>query len=187
MFTHITKDRNSEVCNRTQIRRTPCRKRTGNAVRRPEKFGDLITADHKVLNEGCESWNNHRYSFVVQYLAIQWIQSYPCKRDPPRKKTLFPLEKNPPVHDIRKKKTFCVQLVRPPVFHQGGLVKVGACCRRHRFWRERVWVWVWVGSYPLLPLSKPQTSWRFGEEGEAGGERGRSVVTPHQTPNKFEG
>ena len=40
---------------------------------------DLITADHKVLSEGCESRNNHRYSVVVQDLATQWIQSYPCK------------------------------------------------------------------------------------------------------------
>ena len=42
-------------------------------------FGDLITADHKVLSEGCESRNNHRYDIVVQELATQWIQSYPCK------------------------------------------------------------------------------------------------------------
>ena len=42
------------------------------------KFGDLITADHKVLSEGCESRNNHRYAVVVQDLATQWIQSYPC-------------------------------------------------------------------------------------------------------------
>ena len=42
-------------------------------------FGDLITADHKVLSEGCESRNNHRYAIVVQDLATQWIQSYPCK------------------------------------------------------------------------------------------------------------
>ena len=42
-------------------------------------FGDLITADHKVLSEGCESRNNHRYAVVVQDLATQWIQSYPCK------------------------------------------------------------------------------------------------------------
>ena len=45
----------------------------------PEEFGDLITADHTVLNEGCESRNNHRYAVVVQDLATQWIQSYPCK------------------------------------------------------------------------------------------------------------
>ena len=42
-------------------------------------FGDLITADHKVLSEGCESRNNHRFAIVEQDLATQWIQSYPCK------------------------------------------------------------------------------------------------------------
>ena len=30
------------------------------------KFFQLITADHKVLSEGCESRNNHRYAVVVQ-------------------------------------------------------------------------------------------------------------------------
>ena len=39
-----------------------------------ENVGDLITADHKVLSEGCESRNNHRYAVVVQDLATQWIQ-----------------------------------------------------------------------------------------------------------------
>ena len=39
-------------------------------------FGDVITADHKVLSEGCESGNNHRYAIVVQDLATQWIQAY---------------------------------------------------------------------------------------------------------------
>ena len=42
-------------------------------------LGDLITADHKVLIESCESRNNHRYAIVVKGLATQWIQSYPCK------------------------------------------------------------------------------------------------------------
>ena len=42
-------------------------------------FGDLITADHKVLSDNCESRNNHRYAVVVQDLATQWIQTYPCK------------------------------------------------------------------------------------------------------------
>ena len=48
-------------------------------VLRAENFGDLITADHKVLSENCESRNNHRYAVVVQDLATQWIQSYPCR------------------------------------------------------------------------------------------------------------
>ena len=43
------------------------------------KIGDLVTADHKVVSEGSESRNNHRYAVVVQDLATQWIQSYPCK------------------------------------------------------------------------------------------------------------
>ena len=43
-------------------------------------FGDLITADHKVLSDSCESRNNHRYAFVVHDLATQWIQAYQCKK-----------------------------------------------------------------------------------------------------------
>ena len=43
------------------------------------KFGDLITAHHKVLNEGGESQSNHRHAVVVQDLATPWIQSYQCK------------------------------------------------------------------------------------------------------------
>ena len=46
---------------------------------RAENFGDLITADHKVPSEESESRNNHRYAVVVQDLATQWLQSYPCK------------------------------------------------------------------------------------------------------------
>ena len=37
----------------------PCRRRNGRVVIRAEIFGDLITADHKVLSEGCESRNKH--------------------------------------------------------------------------------------------------------------------------------
>ena len=46
---------------------------------RAEHFGDLITADHKVLSEESESRKNHRYVEVVQDLATKFIQSYPCK------------------------------------------------------------------------------------------------------------
>ena len=44
-----------------------------------ENVGDLISADHKVLSEESESRNNHRHAVVLQDLATQWIQSYPCK------------------------------------------------------------------------------------------------------------
>ena len=53
--THFTKDQKCENCKRTKI----TGRRTGESTLRAEKFGDLMTADHEVLNEGCESRNNH--------------------------------------------------------------------------------------------------------------------------------
>ena len=64
VYTHFPKDRNCEICKRTKITRASCRRRNSGAVPRPENFGDLIAADHKVLSEGCESRNNHRYAVV---------------------------------------------------------------------------------------------------------------------------
>ena len=79
VYTHFPEDRNCEICQRTKITKAPCRRRNGEAVPRAANFGDLITADHKVLSKNCKSRNNHRYAIVVQDLATQWIQSYPCK------------------------------------------------------------------------------------------------------------
>ena len=79
VFFHFPKDRTCEICQRTKITRAPCRRRIGETVPRAGNFGDLNTADRKVLSEGRESRNNHRYAVVVQDLATQWIQSYPCK------------------------------------------------------------------------------------------------------------
>ena len=79
VYTHSPEDRNCEIFQRTKITRALCRRRVGRVVPRAENLGDLITADHKVHSEGCESRNNHRYAIVVQDLATQWIQSYPCK------------------------------------------------------------------------------------------------------------
>ena len=56
------------------------RRRAGTVVPKAEHLSDLITADHKVLSEGCESRNNHRYAFVVvRDLANQWLQPNPCE------------------------------------------------------------------------------------------------------------
>ena len=64
---------------RTTFTRVPRRRRDEGSIPRAATFGDLITADHTVLNEGSESRSNHRYVVVVQDLVSQWIQSYPCK------------------------------------------------------------------------------------------------------------
>ena len=42
-------------------------------------FVNLITTDHKVLNDNCGSRNNHPYAVLVQDLDTQWIQAYPYK------------------------------------------------------------------------------------------------------------
>ena len=78
VYTHFPKDPNCDICLKTKNTNASCRRRTGTVVPRAEHFGDLITADHKVLSEESESRNNHRHAVVVQDLATQWIQSYPC-------------------------------------------------------------------------------------------------------------
>ena len=75
IYTHFPKDRNCEICKRTNITRAPCRKRTGDAILRAENFGDLITADHKVLIEGDESRNNHRQKFSHSMDTILSVQN----------------------------------------------------------------------------------------------------------------
>ena len=79
VFTHFPKDPNCEMCLKTKITEASCRRRADTVVPRAEHFGDLIGADHKVLSEESEARNNHRYAVVVQDLATQLLQSYPCK------------------------------------------------------------------------------------------------------------
>ena len=55
VYTHFPKDRNCEICQRTKITRAPCRRRNGEAVPRAVNFGDLMTADHKVLSDSKQS------------------------------------------------------------------------------------------------------------------------------------
>ena len=95
--------------------RAPCRRRTGKAVHRAESFGDLTTADHKVLSEGCESRNNHRYAVVVQDIATQYTQEYPCKT-----KTLQETERS-----LRK---FLKLSEKPKVIYIDNLLKFCKAC-----------------------------------------------------------
>ena len=68
VYTHFPRDRKCEISQRTKITRA----RAEDALAKPylelQNFGDLITADRKVLSEGCESRNNHRCAVVVQDL-----------------------------------------------------------------------------------------------------------------------
>ena len=73
IYIHFTKYRYCDICLRTEMTRVPCRRRDEGSIPRAEKFGDLITAEHKIFDEGSESRNNHRYAVVVQDLATPWI------------------------------------------------------------------------------------------------------------------
>ena len=83
-----------------------------------EKYGDLIKAEHKVLNEGRESRNNHRYAAVVQVLATQWN---PCQT-----KTSQETEKN-----LRK---FPEPSQKPKVIHTYNLLEFGKQKLGKIFW-----------------------------------------------------
>ena len=79
IFTHFPKDRKLRYLLENQDYEGSLQKTHWSSRAQSGKFGALITADHKVLSEGCESRHNHRYAVVVQDLATQWIQSYTCR------------------------------------------------------------------------------------------------------------
>ena len=54
------KDPKCDICLKTKITRASCRRRACTVVPRAEHFGDLISADHKILTEESESRNSHR-------------------------------------------------------------------------------------------------------------------------------
>ena len=115
VFTHFPKDPNCDICLKTKITRASCIRRAGTVVPRAEHFGDLISADHKILSEESESRNNHRYSVVVQDLATQWVQSYPCKS-----KSSQETQKNP--------KKFLEPTRKPKVIYTDNSLEFGKSC-----------------------------------------------------------
>ena len=81
VFSHFPKDPNCDICLKAKKQGLLAEDVLVQVVPRAEHFGDLITADHKVLSEESESRNNHRYAVVIQDLASQWTQSFPCKTE----------------------------------------------------------------------------------------------------------
>ena len=74
LFIHFQTDPSCEKCKRTRITRVPCRRSPAHRedrIPRATNFGDVVTADHKVLNEENESRLHHRCAAVVQDLATR--------------------------------------------------------------------------------------------------------------------
>ena len=114
-FTHFLKGQNCAICLKTKRTRASCRRRANAVMPRAEQFGDLVTADHKVLSERCEARNYHRYAVVVQDLATQWLQSYPCKT-----KTSQETQKSP--------MKFLEPTRRPKVIYTDSSLEFGKSC-----------------------------------------------------------
>ena len=81
-------------------------------------FGDLKTVERK-----SDSRNNHQFAVVVQDLATQWIQSYPCKT-----KTSQETEKS-----LRK---FLEPSQKPQGSYTNDLLKFGKSCEESS-WNHR--------------------------------------------------
>ena len=103
VYTHFPKNPNCDIFLKTKITRASCRRHAGTGVPRAENFGEVITADHKILGEESESRNNHRYTIVVQNLATQWLQSCPCKSKTSQETQISPMKFLEPT---RKSKVF---------------------------------------------------------------------------------
>ena len=64
VFTHYPKDPNCEVCKKTEKTRAKCRikpKERVDGIARSTKFGQLNTADHKILNVKNQSRCGHKH------------------------------------------------------------------------------------------------------------------------------
>ena len=79
VHTHFPKDRNCEICKRTKITRAPCRRRKGEAVPRADNFGDLITADHKVLSDKLRVSKQSSLRSRGAGSSYSMDPAYPCK------------------------------------------------------------------------------------------------------------
>ena len=77
LFIHFPEDPNCEMHKRAKVARAACRRNSQSHTHR--EFGETIATDHQILSEEGESRNDQRYAIVVQDLATQRIQSYPCK------------------------------------------------------------------------------------------------------------
>ena len=73
VFTHYPKDPNCEVCKKTEKTRAKCRikpKKRVDGIARSTKFGELNTADHKILNVEDESRCGHKYDPQEVWWAV---------------------------------------------------------------------------------------------------------------------
>ena len=69
------------ICEQNKAHRAYCRSVTAprvDANPAPTRFGEAITADHKILNKLDESRDHDRAALIVQDKATYWLQGHPA-------------------------------------------------------------------------------------------------------------
>ena len=79
LFTHFPLDMNCEICKLVKLTRAACRAGTvpeQDGLPPAQKFGDRLTADHKVLTDDQTARSGAKYALVIQDEYTKWIQAY---------------------------------------------------------------------------------------------------------------
>ena len=72
----------AKIADARKVTRVPCKRNIDDRAHRikiVERFGAVLTADHKVFDDEQESSLHHKYAVVVQDQPTHLIQSEPCK------------------------------------------------------------------------------------------------------------
>ena len=81
IFTHFPKSDSCEICRENKTHRAYCRAKYDDHKGKlppPEQFGDMLTADHKILGDDDESLRGDKVICVIQDKATYWLQAYPA-------------------------------------------------------------------------------------------------------------
>ena len=81
IFTHFPKCPNCVICQNNKAHRAYCK--SGGDIRTdslpsPTRFGEMITADHKIMNDDDASREEDRTACVIQDKWSYWLQAYPA-------------------------------------------------------------------------------------------------------------
>ena len=83
IFTHFPKDPACRICQLSKVQKAHCKIKTehkGDDLPIPQKFGDAITCDHKILNEDQEDAEEQHNIFVILDRYSQFLQAYAAKQ-----------------------------------------------------------------------------------------------------------
>ena len=82
IFTHFPKSKDCPVCRDCKTDRAACRTKSrgeNDNLPPPQQFGDALTADHAIVNDGDMSRDYDKVACIMQDRYANWLQAYPAK------------------------------------------------------------------------------------------------------------